>query len=110
LEYEVRIRIHNEEKELAEMEKLARDVTLDSGFMFDKSHLDKHFPLLHSTIHQTLIRLAGHRGDKAGHGKDAPSNLDSNLFPDFSAGIVCHCFSPSSGQSGKVLSVEGQGF
>jgi hypothetical protein len=54
------------------LEQLARDITLDSGFMFDKSHLDKHFPLLHSTIHQTLIRLGGHRGDKAGHGKDAP--------------------------------------
>jgi hypothetical protein len=54
------------------LEQLARDVTLDSGFVFDESHLDKHFPLLHSTIHQTLIRLGGHRGDKAGHGKDAP--------------------------------------
>jgi hypothetical protein len=54
------------------LEQLARDITLDGGFRFDKSHLDKHFPLLHSTIHQTLIRLAGHRGDKAGHGKDAP--------------------------------------
>ena len=54
------------------LEQLARDITLDTGFVFDKSHLDKHFPLLHSTIHQTLIRLAGHRGDKAGHGKDAP--------------------------------------
>lgn len=54
------------------LEQLARDITLDSGFIFDKNHLDKHFPLLHSTIHHTLIRLGGHRGDKAGHGKDAP--------------------------------------
>ncbi|GEM_PF-4016016 len=54
------------------LEQLARDITLDSGFVFDKSHLDKHFPLLHPTIHQTLVRLGGHRGDKAGHGKDAP--------------------------------------
>lgn len=54
------------------LEQLARDITLDSGFVFDKSHLDKHFPLIHPTIHQTLVRLGGHRGDKAGHGKDAP--------------------------------------
>jgi hypothetical protein len=54
------------------LEQLAREITLDSGFVFNKRHLDKHFPLLHSTIHETLIRLAGHRGDKAGHGKDAP--------------------------------------
>lgn len=54
------------------LEQLARDLTGDSGFMFDKEHLEKHFSLLHGTIQHTLIRLAGHRGDKAGHGKDAP--------------------------------------
>jgi hypothetical protein len=54
------------------LEQLARDITLDSGFVFNKKYLDRHFPSLHSTIHETLIRLAGHRGDKAGHGKDAP--------------------------------------
>jgi hypothetical protein len=55
------------------LEQLARDITGDDEFIFDKSHLSKCFPLLHRTIHETLIRLAGHRGDKAGHGKDAPA-------------------------------------
>ena len=54
------------------LEQLARDITLDNGFVFNKKYLDRHFPSLRSTIHETLIRLAGHRGDKAGHGKDAP--------------------------------------
>lgn len=54
------------------LEQLARDMTGDGGFMFEKAHLAQQFPLLHGTIHQTMIRLAGHRGDKAGHGKDAP--------------------------------------
>jgi hypothetical protein len=54
------------------LEQLARDMTDDQGFIFDKKHLDKHFSSLHGTIHQTLIRLDGHRGDKGGHGKDAP--------------------------------------
>lgn len=55
------------------LEEFARDLTRDTSFMFDRSHLQKSFPLLHGTIQETLIRLAGHRGDKAGHGKDAPS-------------------------------------
>lgn len=54
------------------LEEIARGLTGDRGFEFDKSHLTEHFPRLHPTVHQTLIRLAGHRGDKAGHGKDAP--------------------------------------
>jgi len=54
------------------LEQLARDLTGDPKFLFDKSHLDKHFSSLHGSIRQTLIRLDGHRGDKGGHGKNAP--------------------------------------
>jgi hypothetical protein len=53
------------------LEQLARDMTGDEGFVFNKTHLAKHFSSLHGTIHETLIRLDGHRGDKAGHGKNA---------------------------------------
>jgi len=54
------------------LEQLGRDITGDNSFVFDQRHLDEHFLLLHGTIHQTMIRLAGHRGDKGGHAKDAP--------------------------------------
>ena len=54
------------------LEAFARDLTGDTGFMFDRRHLDKNFGNLHATIHETLIKVAGHRGDKASHGRDAP--------------------------------------
>lgn len=54
------------------LEAIARDLTADGNFMFTKSYLDKYYEDLHPTIHNTLIQLAAHRGDKAGHGKDSP--------------------------------------
>lgn len=54
------------------LEEIARSLTKDASFQFDKKNLEEYFPKLHGTIHQTIIRLAGHRGDKAGHGKSAP--------------------------------------
>jgi hypothetical protein len=85
------------------LEQLARDITLDSGFMFDKSHLNKHFPLLHPTIHQTLILLAAHRGDKAGHGKDAPPPHEIRylLFAVCNAALLLLDY-PSNPASGVV--------
>jgi len=55
------------------LEELARELSGDRQFIFDKKHLTEHFPHLHGTIHITLMRLSDHRGDKGGHGKDAPS-------------------------------------
>ena len=54
------------------LEEIARSITKDKSFVFDKKHLNKYFTKLHSTIHETMIRLAGHRGDEAGHGRSAP--------------------------------------
>lgn len=54
------------------LEEIARSLTKDSSFMFDKKNLNKYYPELHPTIHETMIRLAGHRGDEAGHGRSAP--------------------------------------
>lgn len=54
------------------LEEIARSITGDSSFMFDKPHLSRHFPALHPTIHDTMIKLAGHRGDKGGHARSAP--------------------------------------
>lgn len=54
------------------LEELARALTGDRNFTFDKSFLKKYYLLLHPTIHDTMIKLAGHRGDEAGHGKSAP--------------------------------------
>jgi hypothetical protein len=51
---------------------IARDLTADGNFMFTKNYLDKYYEDLHPTIHNTLIQLAAHRRDKAGHGKDSP--------------------------------------
>lgn len=47
------------------LEEIARLIVGDKSFMFEKKHLKKYFPKLHPRIHETMIRLAGHRGDKA---------------------------------------------
>ncbi len=54
------------------LEEIARSLTKDTSFIFDKKNLNKYYPELHPTIHETMIRLAGHRGDEAGHGRSAP--------------------------------------
>ncbi len=54
------------------LEETARSLTGCNTFVFDKKNLKAHFPKLHGTIHETIIRLAGHRGDEAGHARSAP--------------------------------------
>ncbi len=54
------------------LEEIARTLTKDKSFMFDNKKLKEYFPNLHPTVHETMIRLAGHRGDEGGHGRSAP--------------------------------------
>ncbi len=54
------------------LEEIARSLTGNKKFVFQEKFLRKHFPLLHPMIHETMIRLTRHRGDKGAHGKDAP--------------------------------------
>ncbi|GEM_PF-3054156 len=54
------------------LEAIARDLTGDKNFMFDREHLNQQFSGLHRTVQNTLIQLAAHRGDKGAHGRDAP--------------------------------------
>ncbi len=54
------------------LEEIARSITNDKKFEFERSNLKKYFPHLHATTHETMIKLAGHRGDKGGHGKASP--------------------------------------
>lgn len=54
------------------LEAIARDLTGDPQFMFNQADLNRHFGGLHGTVHQTLIKLAAHRGDRGGHGRDGP--------------------------------------
>jgi hypothetical protein len=55
------------------LEEIARTLTKYKSFKFNSSKdLKKYFPDLHSTIHETIIRLAGHRGDEGAHGRSAP--------------------------------------
>jgi hypothetical protein len=83
------------------LEELARELTRDTGFMFDKSHLQKNFPLLHGTIHQTLIRLGGHRGDRAGHGKNVlpPHEIRYLLFTICNAALLLLDYPQSAGNT-----------
>lgn len=55
------------------LEEIARAITNDKKFEFDRANLKKYFPHIHATTHETMIKLAGHRGDRAGHGKDSPA-------------------------------------
>ncbi len=54
------------------LEEIARALTGDSNFKFDRTFLKKYYSLLHPTIHDTMIKLSAHRGDEAGHGKSSP--------------------------------------
>ncbi|MDA8191415.1 hypothetical protein [Acidiferrobacter sp.] len=54
------------------LEGIAREITGDDRFMFDAVSLHKHFGNLHKTVHITMIKLAAHRGDNAGHGRADP--------------------------------------
>ncbi len=53
------------------LEEIARSVTGDPKFVFDRKLLPKHFPKLDPAIRETIILLAGQRGDKAAHGRPA---------------------------------------
>lgn len=56
------------------LEEIARELTMESKFEFNEKYLIKYFPNLHGTIHDTIIKLKAHRGDKAGHAKSAPAS------------------------------------
>jgi len=62
------------------LEEIAPSITNDKKFEFDKSNLRKYFPRLHATSHETMIKLAGHRGDKGGHGKVSPPPHEIRYF------------------------------
>lgn len=55
------------------LEQIAREVASAPQLMFDHKNLTKHFPHLHPTIRESIIKLAAYRGDRGGHGKAAPS-------------------------------------
>ena len=80
------------------LEEIARELTRDTNFIFDRSHLQKSFPLLHGTIQETLIRLAGHRGDRAGHGKNIvpPHEIRYLLFTICNAALLMLDYSQSA--------------
>ena len=81
------------------LEEIARELTRDLSFMFDRSHLKKSFPLLHGTIQESLIRLAGHRGDRAGHGKNIvpPHEIRYLLFTICNAALLMLDYPQSTG-------------
>lgn len=54
------------------LEEIARGLTSNPSFVFDKKHLARHFPDLHPTIHARIGKLAAHRGDKGSHGATGP--------------------------------------
>jgi hypothetical protein len=55
------------------LEEIARKVSGKSKLTLDDLKIIKAaFPDLHPTIHTTILKLAHHRGDKAGHGRQGP--------------------------------------
>lgn len=58
------------------LEEIGRSLTLENKFEFNQSYLDKYFPKLHKTTHITMTKLAAHRGDKGGHGRNAPDAIE----------------------------------
>lgn len=55
------------------LEEIARQISGDRSLtLSDDKDIKKAFPLLHSTTHATIIKLAAHRGDKGAHGRQGP--------------------------------------
>lgn len=59
------------------LEALARQLSGSPSLeLKDRSTLEKHFPGLHGTIKETIIKLTGHRGDEGGHGRRGPDEYE----------------------------------
>jgi hypothetical protein len=72
------------------LEALARSLSGEKSFVFDRKHLQRHFGNLHGTIQETIIRLAAHRGDEASHGRSAPDLHEMRylLFSIFNVALL----------------------
>lgn len=63
------------------LEELARELTGNKNLILsDRLALDKHFTGLHPTIRDTIIKLAGHRGDEGGHGRKGPDEWETRYL------------------------------
>ena len=59
------------------LEQLARDISGPTMLeLSDRQELEKYFPKLHGTIRDTIIKLAGHRGDRGAHGRIGPDEYE----------------------------------
>lgn len=55
------------------LEEIARQISGNQSLtLSDDKDINKAFPLLHSTTHTTIMKLAAHRGDKGAHGRQGP--------------------------------------
>jgi len=72
------------------LEEIARSLTGDQTFDFSPKDMQRHFPHLHSTIHQSIEKLRNHRGDAASHGRKAPSVSEIRylLFQIFNVALL----------------------
>jgi len=62
------------------LEEIARQLNNNPDFQFNDKDLKKYYPKLHKTIHKSILYLAAHRGDQAGHGRKAPFEIRYILF------------------------------
>lgn len=59
------------------LEELAREISGNRKLeLSERPALEKTFPKLHGTIRETIIKLAAHRGDEAGHGRKGPDEYE----------------------------------
>ncbi len=59
------------------LEKLAREISGEKKLeLSERPALEKCFPEFHGTIRETIIKLAGHRGDEGGHGRKGPDEYE----------------------------------
>jgi hypothetical protein len=59
------------------LEELARQLSGETTLeLNDRQALERCFPKLHGTIRETIIKLAGHRGDEGAHGRKGPDEYE----------------------------------
>ncbi len=62
---------------LKALEELAREISGEMKLeLSERPAIEKCFPKLHGTIRETIIKLAGHRGDEGGHGRKGPDEYE----------------------------------
>lgn len=79
------------------LEEIAKSISGYTKFEFKDSDLKRYFSNLHPTTCSTMIKLAAHRGDEGGHGRNTPEPHEMRylLFSIINIALLLLDYGPS---------------